>query len=396
MPVETFEFLAVDLLSGEVLSDMTPAKAVWERKVNRPGSASLTFHLHQVNRILVEPHLTALYIVRGGVCLFGGLAEQLTADGNDRTVEVGYVELTEYLHRRRLRTDLTYAATNQTQIVADLVDYTNAVGRGIDLVPIVQPTGTTVQRAREYLASDRPRVGELIEKLTDVIDGPDYELRVRRDAAGRWVREVLIANNLSRDLQASWRAGVDRGKYKVETDADRHANNVDATGAGEGPALLIANAATPDPEYPTFDDATAYRSVTELATLQEHADGDLLAQRRPIDTPVLTVAMRDLPGGPAAFRPGDTLGILVDDGAAQYDGRARVLGWKATYTRGAPTMVDVTLASILPPPLDGSGGQYGLQGVDATEVVPPPRPSGLAATLDRLDRRVEALERPQT
>lgn len=381
----SYQFLAVDLVTGDVLEEVVPASGTWERKVNEAGTATLTFHLHQVDPLTVAPHLVAIYVVRDGVCVWAGYAESTKANGNDRTVQVGYVELIGYLHRRVLSGDVIANGVQQTQIVAALIAQANV--DGIDLVPVVQAPSSVV-RDRTYTAHERPVIGELIANLTEVIGGVDYELRVVSDGAGGWRRDVVISDSLARLLKVTWMAGRDRGGYEVNTEAGDHANRMYATGAGEGPALLVEVAADPPGEYPRFDGVESHRNVTDPNTLDEHAEGSLAIRRRPLATPTLELAVPDLVAVIGTVRPGDYLRVHVDDGAAQFDQLARIVGWTVSWERGAVPTIKFDLATLPNSEADGTRA--------VAPEAPAPRDTGFAATLQRLDSRLGQLERPTT
>lgn len=387
----TYTFVTVDLRTGEVVDVVVPAKATWTRQVNAPGSATLTMHIRQVSRLTVEPNLVAVYVLRGDQCVFAGYVESLRADGKARTVTVGLVELTRYLWRRTIRDTVTFTGAMQVNIVAALIAGTDTDGPGLSLVPTI--VSGSITRDRTYQGFERTTVGDAITNLTGVIDGPDYELQVTPDGAGGWIRRVLIADNLSRDLSIVWRNG-DPGDYAVDTDVGDHANRIDATGAGDNEDLLIATATSPTGEYPRLDGTVAHRNVTSASTLSEHAAGALAARGDVIDVPQLTLPDRFLPSGVGAIRPGDTFRVVVDDGAAQFDGRARLVAWEYTWERGSPVTVAASLATV--PAVQVDGGPARTAVGDLHRAPAPAARSQVATSLAALDLRVSALERPVT
>lgn len=387
---DPYTFVTADLLTGAVIRTVQPASATWERKLNAPGSATLTFHIDQFPLAVVEPNLVAVYILRDDHVLFAGWVTKVSANGGSRTAQVGLTELTGYLYRRSLRSTRTYAGVPQVDIVANLIDYTNA-NDGIGLAPVAQLGSVGITRDRAYEGLERHNVGTLIENLTGVIGGPDYELRVRSNGAGGFVREVLIADSLGRALPLVYEAGVNLSSWSVNVDGDEHANRVDATGAGQGPGLLIATAQEPVTQYPRFDGVTAYRSVTNQSTLAEYADGDLARLARPILQPAIQMAFDDIGIGSGSIRPGDTFRVTIDDGMAQFDDLARLIGWKFDYTVGKPPGVVFDVVPVRPVPrslVSRAGTLFGSS--------PSPRTPSLFDELTSMQRRLAALERPAT
>lgn len=410
MPLDSYEFYAVNLVSGAVLDVLDPVSASWERRLNEPGSATLSFHVRQFDRRLVEPDLAAVYVVRNSVPVFGGYVTGLAVDGERRTAQVGLTELTGYLARRVPRRDYTFTQERQVDIAAAIVDESNVLGTGIGLVPEVrEPADLAPLRDRTYPRREFKTLLELLDSLVGVIGGLDYRLDLRyEESSDTYQRVVLLSDDLHRDLALTWRAGVDRGTWAVETQVEDHANYVVATGEGQDDDLLweAVWADLIPGGYPRFDRVTAYRSVTRRATLREHAEGDLAASLPVLDVPRIDVAISDFAPTPNAALPGDTVVVEVDDGIGQFAGRARILSTNITWDRGSPARAAVGLAPL---PLSGvetdseSGGQgaallagtvtpQALAGSGSTAAAPAPRPQALQRLLRALDERVATLE----
>src|SRR5690606_13489657 len=127
---------------------------------------------------------------------------------------------------------------------------------------------------------DRPKIGELIRNLTQVENGPVYQLFHYRNAGPipgltqNWFSEMAFFDAPPQPDPAptiSWNHLVD---FKVGLDLNEIANQVDAFGdpdADGNPLIYAAN--SPYPFLPRFDAAPSFSGVTNLTTLNQNAFG---------------------------------------------------------------------------------------------------------------------------
>jgi hypothetical protein len=103
-PVE-YRYFVCDLLSGELLGEIPFTGVSYGRALREAGTfsgsiavAEATFNLSLYETTL--PGKTALYIVRNGVCVWGGIIWTRTYNIIDKTLEVSGSEMVSYLHHR--------------------------------------------------------------------------------------------------------------------------------------------------------------------------------------------------------------------------------------------------------------------------------------------------------
>src|SRR5690606_37843985 len=118
-------------------------------------------------------------------------------------------------------------------------------------------------------------------------------------------------------------SGRELSAYSLDIDMSNMANRVDAIGSGEEEDQLVATAVDDATVYPEFDANPAWKDVTRLPTLQDHAEGYLQESREPLAVPSFSISGFD--PSPSELRNGDIVDVQTDFGAVTYHGRARII-----------------------------------------------------------------------
>lgn len=108
MPVApVYRYYTVDLLTNETLEEIPFGGVNWSRSLQSAGSFSgsipvidSTEHLSLYESTM--PGKTALYIVRNGVCVWGGIIWSREYDIVNKNLSVAALEFTSYLYHRRI------------------------------------------------------------------------------------------------------------------------------------------------------------------------------------------------------------------------------------------------------------------------------------------------------
>lgn len=295
-----------DLLTGEVRHAITPIEFEFETAFLEPGRGSITFNRmgtapgdlgsQFVHFNDMEPYTTGIFFSRinGGsatpqapVHMFGGFIETMDSMSDGITV-LGFVEMTKYLDFRMIRSDLVFTADDQTEIGANLVLYArgeNTDGGSVDPSPALGIpllggfTASAFNRDRTYLAVDRVVIGEAIANLTQVLDGPVYELAHYRNGGPivgltqNWWSEMVFSDTWSQASvkRIAWHHVND---LKVFVDGNGMANQIDAFGEPDADGTpLIATADSPFSFRPRFDAAPAFNGIINAITLGQQAVG---------------------------------------------------------------------------------------------------------------------------
>lgn len=315
-----------DLASGVVRAIVHPVTVSWQNTLNRKGQGSMTFSTRAVKIRDIWPGLAGVYISRvadgnaseaNPICEFAGYVDQVQA-GDDNTTQVGIQSIDEYLWHRTIKDTIRWDNTSQTVIGKELVDL--AAFNGIPLFSVAADSGTL--RDREYKDWNLKIIGEAVEQLTGVINGPDWELGHTR-TEGHWSSTMTFRDRVGADRGVILRSDQELSAYSITIDAADMATRVDALGEGEEEDQLRSTVVDPAGIYPEFDASPAWVDVSIPATLAQHAQGYLETNREPDARPTVTISGLD--PDPSQLRLGDVVQIHTDYGPVTYHGAARVI-----------------------------------------------------------------------
>lgn len=334
MPV--YKYLAVDLLTDRLIAELPLAGVRYGQILNRAGSmdaSTLTLPVGDANAARdyldgTDPNRRGLLIERDGVIVWDGWWR------NREFKQAGFgfdqlraEERWSIFHWREVRNTLTYSDTTDDQlaIARSLVAYAQAkpggdlgVGAGSELSGVKRQLVVNFYEAR--------KVGQIIEDMTDNIDGFDFT-----------VETAVVGEDIIRTFRCFYPR---RGHTAVTTglvfewgsnivdlawpdDGTNSANSYFAIGAGEGDAMLRSTAAWPekfDEGYPLLEDSLSLKEVSIQATLDGHAQRALQDQGVPVSLPKLTVLgdvnTKGEPVDPqyGSYVPGDEARISIPAG----------------------------------------------------------------------------------
>ncbi len=333
----TWRFLAVDLITGVVREELSPLSATWTHELNRAGSMTLNFGLYDCGLTEADIWRTVVYVERNGIVVGDGIV--VGGQGDTGSVRIGAKSMHHYLHKRVITPTATYINVPQTQIVKQLID-TYAAPSGINVD--VQVLTENKNRDRTYYGYEFQTVGSVLEDLTDVIGGPDIEFIVGSQDEG-YPRKAIVGDSLGRDTDIVLASEVTLSNYGQDIDGLDMANHVNSVGAGEEETMLVQSASRPLNGRPQLDKTTNYKTVVNATTLQEHAAADVDLYEEPYNVPTLALTNPQDPV-PGQWRAGDWVQVKLNDGWLNYNGRARIIGWRHAYdsTGNESIQFDVT------------------------------------------------------
>lgn len=312
-----------DLASGQVRRVLHPLSMTWQTQLNASSTGSLTFATRDLAVRDIWPGLTSVYISRvtgpdasdeTPVCEFAGYISEIQAT-DDNTTQVGMESIDKYLWRRTIKETVRWTDIPQTVIGQELVQL--AAPNGIPLY--AEADATQQVRDRQYDHWEYKVIGEAVEQLTNVINGPDWEMRHDR-VDGHWSSTMIFRDWVGEDRGVELRSDIELSAYSITIGMEDMATWVDAVGEGEEEDQVHVTAVDPSGIYPEFDAVPAWVDVSRVTTLQSHADGYLQQNREPDARPAVTISGLD----PLNIRNGDTVGIHTDFGPITYHGKARV------------------------------------------------------------------------
>jgi hypothetical protein len=214
MTLETkveYRYFLTDLLSNQVISEV-PFKGVsYERANRRAGSFSGSIPFIEATKGLdlyeaTMPGRTGIYIMRNGVCVWGGIIWTRSYDVATRTMEVNGSEFISYFYRRQIWQTIQYGSdfigvasyqvasgvgTITTEFPhgfrvgqAVAVSFTSPTVDGVQTITEV-PTGTTFRFASTFANSGGVSTSGAVRSLVDTYDfARDLIFRASTDLSG--------------------------------------------------------------------------------------------------------------------------------------------------------------------------------------------------------------------
>lgn len=290
----TYRYLLCDLLTDQKLATLPLSGVRFDRRISRTGSLQGGFMAP--TRDLVEmgklckayAGRSALWVYRNNALWWGGVLWTANARQGARgpvAMALQAATFDSYAHHRELYEDRVYANEDQGNIIPDLWQAIQDDPRGnIGVVADFQPTG--VLRDRTYLASEKAKVGKLIEDLGDVIDGPEHTIDVFTDSAGNRVKSLRVGLQLgSTEARTVFQRAVRGGGRVVEWEDISDAVDGGTTFQTRGDALNPNVGEDSEPllservyrldlladGWPLLDQSADYPGVIEQATLDGYA-----------------------------------------------------------------------------------------------------------------------------
>lgn len=377
----TWTYLLADLRTNVITAEIPLTGAKPSKKLGASGSMSGTWALSSKwtggdPYGLTRPARTALYALRGDRPMYGGIVWTSQYDSDRNTVSLGSSDWWSYLdHRKALPllpgspdvTDIaqlavTYEQIDQNQIARNLLTLAQSHPGG-DIGIVADTTDSGILRDRTYNGYELTDVGQALKQLSEVLDGPDimFDVASNLDTNGRPIRIMRLGTPLLGQSGSEWvfEWGANILAYRWPADGSRMATRHYATGDGmeAGAQIAVAEDTTAYTNgWPLLEADSDYHTVTEVETLQGHADADLDAARLPVTLPTVTVTgdgtdRRGRRVGPALgeYQPGDDCRIVITDPFMRdgIDVYARIIGIDTDPGEGGVEQATLTLAPLV-------------------------------------------------
>lgn len=359
----------VELGTGEIKSAIVPEHFEFSTEWMRPGRGTVSFYMQgtmpPVSEILPvnvaaprlnEVRLNEPYPGDAGVviqrmggegaswgtpdAMFAGIVDSVDISSSGM-MTLGLTEINEYPNHRSLRNNLSFNNTPQTQIAVNLINYIqhgtpSPPGSPIDTawnpdensrITGVAMGASSVNRDRNYLAADRPDIGTLLQNLTQVQNGPVYEMHHERDGSGNWEFQFRFYD--PDDFDAAYApypviAFSDVDDVTLSLERRERANLVDVFNTQTGQsvtrtiqdvdALLAARQQQLPPIGQRYDASLTYDSETE-GVLESFADGVILDRFDSAGIFTLTLSGLDYSPGVSldTLKPGRLVNLDLSD-----------------------------------------------------------------------------------
>lgn len=332
MSDHVYRYEAANLFSDETF-DVLPLPATqFDTRIGQAGSFSLPSPLGVASTDLgrrlqqVVGGACSLYVYRDAALWWGGIAWITTPAGDDlgnATWTVQGSTFDSYVNRVNLQHDLVVAAGDPLdQVRALLSDMQADPHADISLLADTIESGLS-SPATTYLASSNSSYGAAITALSAQAPGFDYAcattvdpttgLRTRRlrlgypQLGGAAVHKFTRPGNM---LTYSNPADATQGGTECRAFGATSNTNQAGTSQPTVSALQVASAKLAA-GFPRLDFGNSYSSISDLPTLNAHAQADLAAGTPPVTIPQITVRLDKTDITPDSL--GDTAVLNITD-----------------------------------------------------------------------------------
>jgi hypothetical protein len=335
------ELMRVTRSAGSVtlasLGPLSPTAVRITEAVTGPGSAEVRVPVAQlIARAeaqgeavdeLVAPGTCELHVYANEVLAFAGPLVSYEEEMDGLSWRLSCRGLLSYLERRAVETTVTFTADEQTEIMADLVDATQALPYGaldIDTAGVTN-TGVTIPSIEFEVGTT---VSAALEELRRGLDGAEYRITPDREfLADTWVGTDRRAGCLITTGQAQRLTIVD--EWETITTVARVVGDA-VTGAAQADSTTLAR-------YGRVSGQRTARAVTDAGVAEDLAE-ELVAARslagRVIRLTALTDARTPVGRRWYDYVAGDLISVEVETRRGVVRIEARIIN--RTVTAGAP------------------------------------------------------------
>ncbi|MGR3937062.1 hypothetical protein [Streptomyces sp. BRA346] len=336
--MSAYRYLTQHALSGDILAwDLPLSDVEFGPELNGPGSLSATLapRLAHLLGSHLDPGNTFIYVERDHILLWGGIIWRAEPQGGSYPIEAA--GFSSYLQRRHDihgnlggRGPYTYA--DPCGVIRDVWAYAQAqpdgnLGVTVDATTSKAKAGTPAEPYRTDWW-EAPKLGDVIDDMTSIDGGPEWTEAVTW-SGGKPARRVRLGwpRLGTRRTDLSFTSGINlAATVPAVYDADEYAQVVIGLGAGEGRGRRRAIDAVRDGRL---------RLEHVLEVPAEKANDRLAARARQERTArqilgdVNEITITDHPAARlGAFQIGDDVRVTLHDQWAEYDGWARITGWR--------------------------------------------------------------------
>lgn len=340
----SYRFYTADLLTGNMLGDIPLQGVTADMTLTGQGNLDGTFPLGQPQDALrlstTKPGRTALYSVRNGELIWGGIIWNRQYINQQRNIELVCKTFDSFYERTVLEKNYVKQAVEQVDCFTALVTKVNAqAGSNIGITcPTITATG--VKRTILLPAYEFHYANEVIEQLLDAVDGLEYTVEVadsgtpdhptktiRLGATGALnVSQIIYLDSPGNVIDYTWPENAMQGGNKFA-----------GRGAGSGniaPTATATDQASLDAGYPALWDVMNYPDVADKKLIRSKTQRRITTSKVPLTEPSFTVKGDAMIGNWQKL--GATIDFTLNDPRFPngiHDTR-RMYGWSLTYQQG--------------------------------------------------------------
>lgn len=358
-----YTYVLEDLTSGTIKDEIPLRSVEYGQVLNAPGAfnGSIDRRHPKATRANLDPNSTALYVMRYDACVWGGIVRTIRSNGDG--LNIGAEGFWSYFRNRRLRhtknfsTSLGGTDADPLAIVRDLIDYAQdpaySPGGDIGVQTGSELIGSTTGRV--WYGYERRNIGTIIEALSDNALSFDFAIEAEYNAATNSFEKTLVLSAPKRGRRTGlvWEIGKHCDLSEYLLDGTRQANQIDGIGAGDGDAMVLAQASDtnqlpPNGPYPLLEDAFIAKDIAVPEHLAELCNTRLERRKYPVAVP--NIFLRDTEDTRiGSFITGDEVRLLGGDGFTSFDNFFRIDSWTTDVSdEGAErTKVEFVEAGLL-------------------------------------------------
>ncbi|WP_435974552.1 hypothetical protein [Streptomyces sp. Qhu_M48] len=352
-----------DLLTDQTI-DILPLRDVqFDDYIGKAGSLSGTIpipdraiaaRVHQV-----QEGRTAVYLERGGDLWWGGIIWTSTLQSNEQgvmTLSIQAATFDSYAGRRRIRENISITTpTDQLEIARTLWKTLQKNADGNILVKYGEEPPSLVNRTASWRTGDETLYSEALDQLAALDTGFEHQIMVYRDpVSGKRIRQLRLgapkirtgATDLVFDrpgtiLSYSFPRDATRGG----TTAMARGASINNNAAAESRPLFSGEKESPllQAGWPRIDLSSDHNEISDKATLEKTAAGELLQAAGAVVIPEITIRL----GGvvpPALLGRSARIRITDEWHPSGLDARYRIVGVKVRPPeRGRPDTAELYL-----------------------------------------------------
>lgn len=343
-----------------ILGELPIQSLEYSDTLNAPGSITGTIHLnpYPTNSTLFNQDNfreadTALYVIRDGVPMWGGILWGWRANVNNDTLDFAGEGWHSWLRRRTLTRTLISEGFDQVEIAERIIQQILDDSDPFDVSYNIEDTGVT--RDRTYYWWEGKNAGEAIEQLAAVENGFDFYWTTGGTPGNYTVTFNTQYPTTGRTTNHVFELGTNVSFVNYSSDGKSITTRWTGFGSGQGANVLTSIAYDAGTfttsggtarSYQVLDGVQSWPDVVEQATLDDHV-ARLLAQST---TPSRLIVLDHYPDTEprlGSYAIGDQCLVTASRGFVQLD-RAlhRIVERRVTVDDTGRETVQLTLAPI--------------------------------------------------
>ena len=245
------------------------------------------------------PAKTALYVLRNGVCVWGGIIWNRSYDSATQTFNIAANEFLSYFQQRFVRWNANYVSRDQLQIASFQIINAQSYAYGNIGVSMGAWTPSGITRSLQYLNTDYTTVYDAINTLATMDQGFDFAIDVAlsgTDPTALYFTKTFNMNYPRRGVKAphtTWTFDIGNLiSYTYNEDGTQQRTITYGVGNGTGTSMIQSQASTSALNiagYPLLEIEEQYKDITNQAVLNALTVSAQTAYGLPLVQPVLQV-----------------------------------------------------------------------------------------------------------